>query len=115
MKNLYSETDSSLVILASPLSKIMASKHQSGTISLIATPRRPITSVAEMTPEESDDLQQMIYLASQNIKSKTKLKRSEVNLDEDGHVHFHFTFGNLRIVPETITVAQIDVIKELFA
>jgi len=122
--------DTSLIILITPLSYVIANYYPMGALSLLAIPRRHVESITELTFEESADLMEITALAVNNIKLKLKPEGVNIFLNEGKiagqsieHLHFHivarntgdglenFRCNNKR---QAITITQIDAIRELF-
>jgi diadenosine tetraphosphate (Ap4A) HIT family hydrolase len=122
--------DTSLVILTTPLSYVIANYYPMGTLSLLAIPRRHVKTITELTFEESADLMQITALAVNNIKLKLKPEGINIFLNEGKiagqsikHLHFHIVARNTgdglenfrcNNVRKAITMEQINTIKELF-
>jgi len=122
--------NTSLVILTTPLSQIIADYYPMGTLSLIAIPRRHVKSITELTFEESADLMQIIPIVIANLKEKLNPEGINLFLNEGlvagqsiDHLHFHIVVRNTGdglenfrsdTVRQVITMEQIDKIKALF-
>jgi len=125
------EVDTALVILESPLSRVVANYFPMGKMSLLAIPRRHITSITQMEPEEMQDLMHLIAMTVNKIKEKLSPEGFNIFLNEGvvagqtvDHVHFHVVvrskddglknFCRIDENKKPITIVELDNIKELF-
>jgi len=122
--------DTSLVILTTPLSQVIANYFPMGALSLLAIPRRHVESITELTFEESADLMQITAIVVNNIKLKLNPEGVNIFLNEGAvagqsikHLHFHIVARNTgdglknfhcEHPREAITWEQIEKIKEIF-
>lgn len=132
MKNckLCGALDTSLIMLITPLSYVIANHFPMGKLSLMAIPRRHVKSITELTFEESADLMQITAIVINNLKVKMNPEGFNVFLNEGkiagqsiNHLHFHIIargandgLENFRHTKKckAITMQEIDAIRELF-
>lgn len=124
------DLDTSLIVLATPLSYVIANKYPMGKLSLIAIPRRHVESITELTFEESADLMQITAMVVNYLRVKINaegfnifLNEGEIAGQEVKHLHFHIVARSAddglenfhQIEPcKEITMEELEELKELF-